>query len=266
MPPSHLETRAFDQPFGRAWSLALIGVLVIVTLSGCGSSVTEADQSAGSAEPDSFLKLPSDLPLGRTILAIAAATLISEDLACLSAGVLSSKGSIPYWAALFGGFLGIYAGDVGLYALGRLGGIGLLRRRPIRWLVKEQMVLQAEELFRAHGAKLIFSSRLLPGSRLPVYAAAGVLSYPVGRFCLFMALAGGLSAIVLVTLAHLLGDDLIRWLQERERFAIPAAVLAILVLWVGTKAFEILSTRRNRLSFLARWRRRAPWLFPKRLR
>ncbi len=238
--------------------------MIALMATGCGSADESSTQTLSKkGELSSFLSIPDNLPLGRAIISIAAATLISEDLACLSAGILSSKGSIPYWAALFGGFLGIYLGDVGLYVIGRIGGIGLLRRRPIRWLVKERMVVQAEELFREHGAKLIFSSRLLPGSRLPIYAAAGVLSYPIGRFCLFMGLAGGLSALVLVTLAHLLGNDLIIWLQQRERFAIPAAALATLLLWMGTKTFEILSSRRNRLSFLAKWRRRVPWLLRK---
>lgn len=115
--------------------------------------------------------------------------------------------------------------------------------------------MQAETLFQEHGAKLIFSSRLLPGSRLPIYAAAGVLGYSLWRFCLFMALAGGLSAVILVWLSRKLGNVVFDWLRVYEAYAIPFVIAILLLTWIGVKLFEILATRRSRLVFLARCRK-----------
>ena len=195
------------------------------------------------------------LPLWQKVAAIAAASLISEDLACITAGMLASENILSYEWALAASIIGIYLGDVFLYVLGRIGGIGLLRRIPFRWWISEERILQAENLFEEHGAKLIFSSRLLPGSRLPVYAAAGVLNYPAWRFLLFMFLAGSLSAVILVTLAYQLGEVVLDWLRVYEAYAIPVFAIGVALIWIGVKIFEIMATKRSRLVFLARIRR-----------
>ncbi|MEM1441781.1 MAG: DedA family protein [Verrucomicrobiota bacterium] len=230
---------------------AVIAILPI--LSGCGSDLSVVDTLSDAA----------DLPLWQRVSAIALATLISEDLACIAAGMLASEGAISFGWALTGSILGIYLGDIGLYLLGRIGGIGLLKKRPFRWFLKEEQILQAENLFMEHGAKLIFSSRLLPGSRLPIYAAAGVLNYPLWRFALFMFLAGSLSAIILVGLARKLGDVVFDWLKVYESYAIPVFVVVVLLAYLGVKIFEILATKRSRLIFLSRCRKLYYRLFRK---
>lgn len=224
---------------------AIFAVVLACLLSGCtsGDSMLDKMEAVGS------------LPLWQRVTAIAVATLVSEDMACIAAGLLAAEAVVPFAWALVGSFLGIFLGDVGLYMIGRVGGLGLLRRAPFRWLIKENQIVQAETLFEEHGAKLIFSSRLLPGSRLPVYAAAGVLNYPLWRFCLFMALAGALSAVILVTLSRKLGNVVFDWLRVYEAYAIPFVVAVFLLTWIGVKLFEILATRRSRLVFLARCRK-----------
>ncbi len=197
----------------------------------------------------------SSLPLWQKVTAIALSTLISEDLACIAAGMLASKGAITFGWAIAASFLGIYIGDLALFVIGRIGGISLLRRLPFRWFIKEHQILQAENLFEEHGAKLIFSSRLLPGSRLPVYAAAGVLNYPFWRFALFMGIAGMLSAVILVYFSRKLGEVVFDWLRIYEAYAIPVFAVVLILVWGTVKLLEILATRRSRLEFLVRSRR-----------
>ncbi|MDF1658703.1 MAG: DedA family protein [Verrucomicrobiales bacterium] len=216
-----------------------------LTLTSCGSEVSVFDRLSDAAE----------LPLWQRVAAIALSTLISEDLACIAAGMLASEGAISFAWALIAAFLGIYIGDLLLYLIGRIGGLGLLKKPPFRWFIKEMQIVQAETLFQEHGAKLIFSSRLLPGSRLPVYAAAGVLNYPLWRFALFMALAGALSALVLVGLSNQLGEVVFDWLKIYESYAIPVFIAVVLVVYLTVKILEILATRRSRLTFLSRCRR-----------
>lgn len=227
--------------------MAVLAMVVCVVLTGCGSG-SEEDLRA-------HFDTIAAMPLWQRVVAIATATLISEDMACIAAGLLASEGAMPFFWAMLAGFLGIYIGDVGLYVIGRIGGIGLLRRAPFRWVLKEEQVLQAEELFLQHGAKLIFSSRLLPGSRLPIYAAAGVLGYPFWKFALFMAIAGGLSAVLLVWVSYRVGDVVFEWLRVYEAYALPFAVALLVIAYLAVKLFEILATRRSRLRFLARIRR-----------
>jgi len=220
--------------------------LSVIFLTGCGGD---------RAEVFGILEKAESLPLWQRIGAIAIATLISEDLACIAAGMLASEAVLSFGWAIAASFLGIYLGDLLLYFLGRIGGIALLRRVPFRWMIREDQILQAETLFREHGAKLIFSSRLLPGSRLPIYAAAGVLGYPLWRFALFMAIAGALSAVILVWISYRLGEVVFDWLKVYESYALPILIGAVALIWIGVKLFEILATRRSRLVFLARSRR-----------
>lgn len=226
-------------------SIYAIASLVMVVLTGCtgeNSLLTRLDEG----EP---------LSLQQGMGGIIVSSFVSEDLACIAAGLLASKEMLGLGWGILAAFLGIMIGDVFLFLMGRLGGIALLRRRPFRWFIKESQILQAEDLFTQHGAKLIFSSRLLPGSRLPIYAAAGVLSYPLWKFTLFMALAGGLSVLILVPLSYQLGEVVFDYLKLYETYALPLLIGVIIVLWIGVKAFEVLATRRNRLVFLARCRK-----------
>ena len=197
----------------------------------------------------------SELSLWQILVAIFLFSLLSEDLACIGAGILASEGILTLEWAITGSFLAIYLGDIPLYLIGRLGGMTLLRRKPFRWFIREDQIIQAESLFEQHGGKLIFSSRLLPGSRVPVYAAAGVLRYPFWRFAIYMALAGGLSAVILTWGSMRLGEVVLKWLKVYETYVFPAFVTGAILIWVTVKLLEILATRRSRLTFLARRRK-----------
>lgn len=214
-----------------------------------------------SADRIAYLEELGNRPVWEKVTAIALATLISEDLACLAAGLLVSEHALSLGWAIFAGFIGIFLGDIGLYALGRFGGKPLLGRAPFRWFLKPERILQAEQLFMDHAGKLILSSRFLPGSRLPIYTVAGVLRYPFGKFCFLMFLVAILSAIILVPLAWKLGEVIFDWLRLYELYVIPSIIGVLLLIWLAVTLFELLATRRRRQIFLARVRRiRRKWL------
>ena len=197
----------------------------------------------------------AQLPLWQKLVAISLASLVSEDLACIAAGMLASEGVLTFEWALIGSFLGIYLGDIPLYFIGRLGGIPLLRRRPFRWFIKECQILQAETLFQEHGGKLIFSARVIPGSRLPIYVAAGVLGYSFWRFSLYMLIAGGISTFVLVWTSMQLGAVVLDWFKVYETYIVPIFISVLVLLWFTVKLLEIFATKRSRLIFTARCRK-----------
>jgi membrane protein DedA with SNARE-associated domain len=229
----------------RFCTICLVAVSAVLLLSSCQENLDPATHLANVAE----------LPLWKILVAIFLFSLLSEDLACIGSGLLASEGVLTLGWAITGSFLAIYVGDIPLYLLGRIGGMTLLRRKPFRWFIREDQILQAESLFEQHGGKLIFSSRLLPGSRLPIYAAAGVLRYPFWRFALYMALAGGLSAVILTWGSMLLGEVVLKWLKVYETYVFPAFVTGAILIWLTVKILEILATRRSRLTFLSRCRK-----------
>ena len=105
------------------------------------------------------------------LIAIAAATLVSEDLACLAAGLLVARGSLAFAPAATACFLGILGGDLGLVAVGRSIGRRSLRAVPLRWWVSAEAVQRAEHWFARRGASMVLASRFVPGTRLPTYVA-----------------------------------------------------------------------------------------------
>ena len=56
------------------------------------------------------------------LVTLALSTLVSEDLACLAAGALIARGEVSPIAGIAACASGIFAGDLGLWALGRFGG------------------------------------------------------------------------------------------------------------------------------------------------
>lgn len=109
------------------------------------------------------------------ILGLAASTLLSEDAACVAAGVLIQRGEIPPAAGVAACAIGIYAGDALLWCAGRL-----LRR--FRFSIPG-LRLQAEGLQRfVDSPRAILASRFIPGTRLPLYLAAGAIGQRPGSF------------------------------------------------------------------------------------
>src|ERR1700740_3676496 len=108
-------------------------------------------------------------------LSIFFATFLYEDGATLLAATLSASGRLDPRIGLLSTFLGIWVGDMGLYGWGIS-----LGRRTVRWrwlqkYFRPESRVKAEAWLARHGSFALVMSRAVPGSRLPLYVAAGVL-------------------------------------------------------------------------------------------
>lgn len=202
--------------------------------------------------------------MGPTLLVLAGllglATLVSEDLACITAGLLVAQGRMGFFAATLGCFLGIFLGDLGLLALGRWVGRPLLRAPPLRWWVSEAAVDRASAWYVRNGASVIFTSRFMPGARLPLYLAAGLLKTPAWRFAGLFAVAAGVWTPLLVGGSALVGERVKASLDEaRLGLGVGLALAVALVLVMRTVV--PLATWRGRRLALSWWRRQTRWEF-----
>jgi membrane protein DedA with SNARE-associated domain len=123
--------------------------------------------------------------------ALAAGTLVSEDLACIAAGLLIARGEIGAAAGVLACSVGIFVGDVGLWGLGRAGGQMAFRWRWMARRLDGRRIGQLRQWIDKHAGAAILGSRFVPGARLTLYVLAGVLKMPASRFALW-ALAGTL--------------------------------------------------------------------------
>lgn len=115
------------------------------------------------------------------LLSIILGSLISEDLACIAAGVGIAQGMLTWYEGMGAAAFGIFLGDLMLYWAGRL--------FDIRSRVAPQRLHDAQVWLQSHDLLAVLLSRFIPGLRLPTYLAAGLLRVPALRFSAVLLLA-----------------------------------------------------------------------------
>lgn len=232
-----------------------------------GKAVTKAQadpvRTMASQQPFDPKSLPKFIGITAlvVVLLLAAATLVTEDLTCITAGVMVAQGRIDFALAAFACFLGIYVGDLLLFLTGRWLGRAALSRSPVKWFVSERAVQRGSEWFQHQGAKVIFISRFLPGARLPTYFAAGALRTSFWKFALFFAVACIVWTPLLVGLAMLLGKGLIESALLTGQGLLLKAFLAAVLIYLLVKTLVRLSTWRGRRLLVSSWQRMMNWEF-----
>ncbi len=194
------------------------------------------------------------------LVALAGATLVSEDLACIAAGLLVAAGKLAFGPAVAACFAGIFIGDLLLVGAGRVLGRGALARWPLRGRVSDAAVARAERWFAERGAWVIVASRFMPGTRLPTYVAAGVLRMPWGKFAPWFALACALWTPLLVGAAAWAGEAVLGWFEvwtQAVGWLLVTGVVVWAVATIGVRA----ATWRGRRLLLGKWRRLTRWEF-----
>lgn len=119
-------------------------------------------------------------------------TFVYEDGATLLAATLSASGRLDPRIGLLAAFLGIWVGDMGLYGLGSSFGRRTTQSRWLQKFLRPDSLAKAETWFARHGSLALVVSRAIPGSRLPLYVAAGALRLPARRFAKITAVCAAL--------------------------------------------------------------------------
>lgn len=190
----------------------------------------------------------------------AVATLVSEDLSCIGAGLLVASGRLPFFLASLGCGVGIFVGDILLFLAGLTLGRLALRHPPLSWWVSEAEVARASAFFQARGFSFVLLSRFMPGTRLPTYFAAGMLRTSFWAFTGFFAASVAVWTPLLVGASALLGEaTLTRVANTPGAAALP--ILAAVGLLFVVRNLPPLFTWRGRRLALGRWRRLRHWEF-----
>lgn len=197
----------------------------------------------------------------KLMIALALATLLAEDLTCIAGGLLVLHHELTFLQAVVACFVGIVAGDLLLVAAGRWLGRPALRRRPLSWFVTPESVERSGRWFARRGPRVVILSRFIPGSRLPLFVAAGVLRVPIGPLAAALVVAGLIWTPALVGLSAATGGAIRGELELWERRALPLAIGAALLVLLFLKVLVPAFTWRGRRMLLSRWRRWTRWEF-----
>jgi membrane protein DedA with SNARE-associated domain len=200
-------------------------------------------------------------------LALIGATFVSEDATCVATGLLIRGGGVTWTVGLAACTAGIFLGDLGLWLLGRVFGRRALQWRWVRARLPDERVERLAEWFDRRGWSAILAARFLPGTRLPVYVAAGALGRRAGRFALWALLAALLWTPLLVCLVALLGPAVAGPLQAVLGAGWVSFAIAVVALWMVVRVVPRCGTAVGRAQLavgfarLWRWEFWPAWLF-----
>jgi membrane protein DedA with SNARE-associated domain len=193
-------------------------------------------------------------------LIFAAATLISEDLACIGAGVLAAQGKITPALAISSCAFGILVGDILLFLAGRFFGRRALRSKIISFFISENAFQKSSHWLERQGMKTVFISRFVFGLRLPLYFAAGVLKTSFWRFTLYFSVAVAVWTPILVGASFWLGAEVLKTTLFNKNLWL-GLILLIAALYFFIRNLQKLLTSKGRRIFWGKIKRRASWEF-----
>ena len=194
-------------------------------------------------------------------LLIFGSAFVLEDVAVLAAALLVANGmvSLPWAAAA--SFVGIWIGDLGLFFIARRYGRPVFERAWFKRLVSKKLDLrQSEAWFQNHGTAAILMSRVIPGTRLPTYLAAGLLKIPTARFIGTTALACLIWVTALFGLSYHVGMMAIpgfKMFRSEAGKLLACVIVAAVLAWPLRKLLKRLSVD----SLTARFKRILRWEF-----
>lgn len=180
------------------------------------------------------------------MLLIILSSFMSEDLACIGAGLMVARGLIGFGPALLACLMGLFIGDILVYVLGRWLGSSVVHKAPVKWLINEQDLERSNHWFRTKGPVIIIISRFIPGSRFPTYLSAGILKTGFLKFILYFGVATILWTPVLIGAAVLAGQELLYYFSLYQDYAIWVLIAVVFLLLIVFKYLMPLLTSRGR--------------------
>jgi membrane protein DedA with SNARE-associated domain len=173
-----------------------------------------------------------------TFLSLMFGTLVSEDLACVAAGLLIQRGQAEASSAVLACTLGIFAGDVGLWTFGRTCGRTVLAWPRVAQRLQANRFHEFRSWLDRHAGWAIVASRFLPGSRLPLYVIAGIVELPGIVFAGWALLGTLLWTPALVLLTAIIGDAFIGPISSLIGSAWKADIVAAVVIVVFLRSMR----------------------------
>lgn len=157
------------------------------------------------------------------------APFVQEDAAVFGAAGASAMGLASPVGAYLAALAGLTASDVWKYWAGRYASTHAWAKR----LIAKPGVCAARDRVLGNLAKTMFAARFIPGTRVPLYLAAGAFGAPFWPFLAYIVLSGALyigAAFALVKgLGALVGREAAMWLPAA---AIGAALIYVAARWL----------------------------------
>jgi len=165
-------------------------------------------------------------------LLLAGSTFISEDLTCITGGILAKEGKFNLSIVILACTVGIYLGDAILFFTGRYCHKFLLSFSRWQSVINSEFIRSYQTRLNQNLGFTIFLCRFLPGTRLPIYVFAGISSKKVSPFLIYSLLASLLWTPTLVLSSFYFGKAIENlFFSESVYFPILISVLSFYIIY-----------------------------------
>lgn len=180
---------------------------------------------------EAFFAQLAGMPLLQGAL-VAVTTVVTEDPTTLASGLLVAGGQMTFVTAWLGLAVGVILGDTLLYVLGRLVG-----PKVEAWnVVEPEKLARATRWFDRYGMWVLVGARCVPGSRVPTYAAAGILHCRAAVFLGTVIPTSLVWTFLLTTGISQLGEAVLPYVKNVQWLFLITLVVFVANLWVVRRA------------------------------
>lgn len=169
---------------------------------------------------------------------VLVAMFVQEELTLAAVGILSSTGDIPVVASAVGAVLGILFIDNTAYGIGRHLGSRALDWTPVKRLLSKQSG-RGRKLFEERGSQVVFTTRFIPGTRIPTYLMAGSMEMSWRRFFIASAVGACLWVPAVIIAGRFVGAKLISLFESFGANPLIAIIASVIVLVVIIKLIGV---------------------------
>lgn len=159
---------------------------------------------------------------------------MNEDIVLLAAAALTLRGVMEPVPLMVVAWFGLVGGDALVFHWGHRYGADLLRKPFLARIVPGHRLDAMQATMRRYGPAYILVVRFMPGIRTALFLAAGSLKMPYRHLFVFNGLAALIELPLLVYGVRYVGgrwQEILAALQQMQAYLLPAAALAVLVLW-----------------------------------
>jgi len=166
-------------------------------------------------------------------------TFVLEDVATVSAALLSSYGYIMPELAYFSLLMGIVLGDLGLYGLGYAASHFKWAKR----ILERKKVKLVNEWFDKRQVIAVIGARFVPGARLPTYTAMGFFKLSFTKFIITVFIASVIWTSLLFAAVFTIGEIFV---DQLEAYRWPMAIFMIVTVLLLPRLIEYSVSRKKK--------------------
>jgi membrane protein DedA with SNARE-associated domain len=152
-------------------------------------------------------------------------TFVSEDLTCISGGILAEQGKSNLTLVILSCTLGIFLSDLWLFVMGKFF-FHISQSLPLfQKALNSEILIDLKTKSFNHYKKLIFISRFTPGTRLPIYFLSGSLNYNFSIFAIVSFIASVIWTPLLIMASYFYGKTILLFFSNSNSILIYIFVL-----------------------------------------